>query len=237
MKNWFKTEEGVEFFCAPEDAGVIPEPYPARKLMPDWYKTLSPKSDKDRLQKSTIKRCAPFLDAMTAGWIIPLAADVEFYIRPDGGHQSNSKFYKTMVEMHGNQQVAGNPHLNHSYAWKWINHWFIKIPPNTKALFLPPLNRNDAVFECVSGAVDCEYMGQGDMECINFPFFLKEKDWKGIIKQGTPLVQMILLPRDSLEIKGAVRPATEQDFQDNQLTKRRLAAHESHYRDNLWKPK
>lgn len=236
MKNWFK-QDGVEFFCHPEDVGVIPEPYPARKLIPSWYKSLAPRKE-NRLERSTIKRCAPFLDAMTAGWIIPLAADVEFFKREDGGHQSGSKFYKPMVEMHTASQVAGHPSLNNSFAWKWINHWFIKIPKDTKALFVPPLNRSvDLPFECVTGAVDCEYMGHGDMEVINFPFFFKQSNYVGTIKQGTPMVQMIIIPRDSLEIKGKVRPMTEADYNLNQLTKRRLHAHESHYRDNLWKPK
>ena len=30
----------IKFFCDPECQDVIPEPYPARKLMPDWYKKL-----------------------------------------------------------------------------------------------------------------------------------------------------------------------------------------------------
>ena len=28
----------IKFFCDPDCKNVIPEPYPARKLMPDWYR-------------------------------------------------------------------------------------------------------------------------------------------------------------------------------------------------------
>ena len=32
----------------------------------------------------TLKRCPPFLDAMSTGWILPLAADIQFNIQDDG---------------------------------------------------------------------------------------------------------------------------------------------------------
>ena len=83
MVSAIKTPQ-IEFLCMKEDYGVIPEPYPARKYLPQWFKDLPPKVDKkDKLENSTIKRCAPFLDAMVVGWIIPLAADVEIITNND----------------------------------------------------------------------------------------------------------------------------------------------------------
>ena len=68
MFKWFKPKQSViEFRCREEDWDVIPKPYPARKLMPNWYKDLVPKLD-SRADSSTIKRCAPFLDAMIVGF-------------------------------------------------------------------------------------------------------------------------------------------------------------------------
>ena len=73
------TPPKIEFLCAPEDLGVIAEPVPAREALPDWFRRL-PAVDKQRLSPTdnalTVKRCMPFLDALTAGWILPLAATV-----------------------------------------------------------------------------------------------------------------------------------------------------------------
>src|ERR671914_1067837 len=77
----------IEFLCRPEDKGVIAEPVPAKGVLPAWFRQL-PGVDKSELSATnnglTVKRCLPFLDAMSAGWIIPLAATVRLEIR-DGG--------------------------------------------------------------------------------------------------------------------------------------------------------
>src|SRR5438105_11441393 len=100
-----KTTKCIEFLCAAEDVGVIPEPYPARKLMPEWFKNLPPRvNNESKLRNSTIKRCMPFLDALNLGWIIPLAADVEFSKDKDGNIQTKSMFARTMVETHSQAQ-------------------------------------------------------------------------------------------------------------------------------------
>jgi hypothetical protein len=69
----------IEFVCDPDDYGVIAEPVPAKTVLPDWFRRL-PAVDSAHVTASdnglTIKRCMPFLDAMTTGWIIPLAATV-----------------------------------------------------------------------------------------------------------------------------------------------------------------
>ncbi|HEY9347529.1 MAG TPA: hypothetical protein VIQ53_19555, partial [Inquilinus sp.] len=77
----------IEFVCQPQDHGVIAEPRPAKSVLPDWFRKLPP-VDKDHLTVTstglTVKRCMPFLDAMTTGWILPLAATVRLDIRENG---------------------------------------------------------------------------------------------------------------------------------------------------------
>lgn len=238
MLSLFKSED-VEFFCAEEDYDVIPPPIPSRKFMPEWYKHLSPKiNDQNKLENSTIKRCAPFLDAMTMGWIIPLCADVEFVTGSDTSHLTwKHTFYKGVIEEHKKEQIKGHPEQPKP-PMKWLNYIYIKIPKNHTAIFMPPLNRANPHFECFSGAVDAGYLGQGDLEYINFPFFFKTPNYTGIIKAGTPLVQMIVVPNKSItRNKVKWRKIAKQELETHQRTKRRLKSQESHYRDNLWKPK
>lgn len=228
----------IEFLCQSEDVGVIPEPYPARKLMPEWFKHLPPRiNNENKLDNGTIKRCAPFLDAMTVGWIIPLAADVEIITNDDAsGLTWKSNFYKPMVETHSPQQI-GTPEAQHPHSpkppMKFLNYWAMRVPKGWSILFVPPLNRPDFRFECISGLVDAD----GYFEFINFPFLFLEKGYTGILKQGTPLVQAIPVKRDALLTKFNVRAFTQKDLDDLELTRKRRKAHESYYRDSVWERK
>jgi hypothetical protein len=84
--------------------------------------------------------------------------------------------------------------------------------------------------------VDDTYLGQGAMEFVNFPFFFNQPGHTGIIKAGTPLVQMIVLKRDNITkspIKAKTRVLSEQDNKLIQHTRNRRSSHESLYKDTL----
>lgn len=239
-------DQQVEFLCEQEDWEVIPVPYPARKLMPDWYKHLPAKIGKmDKLNNSTIRRCAPFLDAMSVGWIIPLAADVEIITNADAsGVDYKWSFHKSMVENHSAEQLNAPNAPKHPTSpkppLKFMNYWYIKMPPGYSALFVPPLNRPDARFQCISGLVDDTYMGNGAIERINFPFTFNVPNYTGLIKAGTPLVQMIPIKRDEV-LKSSrdtiINKMSAKDLQLLEKTRARRRSHESLYRDKLWSRK
>jgi hypothetical protein len=238
LRSVISTPE-IEFLCDKDDFGVIPEPFPARKLMPEWYKHLTPKIDnQNKLENSTIKRCAPFLDAMTLGWIIPLAADVEFITNDDvSGVNYKWSFYKTMVENHSKAQISTDTHKHPSSPkppMKFLNWWAIKVPKDYSVLFVPPLNRRDPRFECIAGMVDDGYMGTEALEYINFPFIFNEPNYTGIIRAGTPLVQVIPIKRETMIKKSKSRILNDKDIEQMQKTRRMRKSHESFYRDKLW---
>jgi hypothetical protein len=235
LRSFFKSSE-IEFLCEEEDWGVIPEPFPARKFIPDWFKALPPKLDKG-LTSSTVKRCPPFLDAMQLGWIIPLAGDVEFKTSATAGKADFSwTFYKTLVETHNYRQVttdkAPNPILPKP-PLKFLNYWSIKVPKGYSLLFVPPLNRPDPRFECMSGLVDCD----GYEEFINFPFTFNQPDFHGIIEAGTPLIQVIPIKRDTLFKEANIRQMSKKEIDKRGVLRRRRKSHESIYRDQIWERK
>jgi hypothetical protein len=235
LKSFLKTPE-IEFLCEENDWGVIPEPFPARKLIPDWFKALPPRTTKG-LGSGTVKRCPPFLDAMQLGWILPLAADVEFHTNETGSKlEHKTMFYKAMVEAHGYNQVTTDkaPHPSMPRPpMKFLNHWAIKVPKGYSVLFVPPLNRPDPRFQCMSGMVDCD----GYEEFVNFPFTFNEKNFHGIIEAGTPLVQVIPIKRDTLFKEAKIRKETKADANKRALVRRQRASHESLYRDRIWERK
>jgi hypothetical protein len=232
----FKTSPPLEFVCYPEDKGVIPEPYPARKAIPDWFKALPPVL-RPGLDQSTLKRCPPFLDALVTGWIIPLAADVEITSNEDASFIEYSwKFHRTMIENHTKDQVTTTkcpaPHHNQP-PMKWLNYWAVKCPPGYSLLFTPPLNRPDPRFEVFSGLVDSD----GYFEFVNFPFIWKEPNFHGVIPAGTPIAQVIPVKRSALITEAKVREMSPKELTDLEATRAKLRVHVSHYRDNVWSRK
>ena len=239
MFKIFKPQQdpAIEFLCHEEDWDVIPKPVPARSMIPNWFKALPPKIGNQGLNSSTLKRCHPFLDAISIGWIIPLAADVEFVVNSDcSGISYQWNFYKTMVENHGMDQITTSEVPNPQVPkppMKFINHWAIRVPSDYSVLFLPPINRPDPRFECFAGLVDCD----GYFEFVNFPFLFHEPNWSGILPAGTPLVQAIPIKRSTILKNGTIRPFAAQDHADINMTRRRRASHESLYKDNIWTKK
>ena len=90
--------------CCSEDLGVISEPVRAMKVLPAWFKQLPGvhKADVTATEDGlTVKRCMPFLDAMSTGWILPLAATVRLEIRDNGATVTGGwNFDRDMVSNH-----------------------------------------------------------------------------------------------------------------------------------------
>jgi len=235
----------IEFKCHPELKGVIPEPYPARKLMPNWYKKLEMyhkvvEDDGARYEAPTIKRCPPVLDALVAGWILPLVCSVEFSIRDNGsnlswvlnGMQSN-KPPNFAVAYHSPQQLKGHPMLPRLPV-KFINHWHIKTPPGWSCLFVPPLNREEKNIELISGIVDTDVFH----EYINFPGFIIPNDIEYLkLEQGYPLVQVIPFKR-GFEKEAKISTLSVEDIAWMEKGREtREVRNVSLYRDERWTKK
>lgn len=237
LKSLFKTPE-IEFLCEPEDYGVIPEPFPSRKFLPDWYKALPSKRNKENtLENGTLKRCPPFLDAMTVGWIIPLVSDVEIISNGDAsGINYKWNFYKTVIENHTQDQIttqeSPNPNLPKP-PLKFLNYWYIKVPKGWSVLFVPPINRPDPRFTCLSGLVDVD----GYHEYINFPFFFNQPNYTGILKAGTPLVQAIPIKRSNICKDYSTRVVNKKEKAEIELTRRKRTSRPSLYRETIWERK
>jgi Family of unknown function (DUF6065) len=224
--------ETVTFLCEPEDMGVIPEPIPAVSVLPDWYRRLPP-IDQVQLNPAnsaiTIKRCMPFLDAMSAGWILPLAATVRIEVADQGKNISYGwDFHKSLISNHGTHQVAGNP-FEPRPPCKFHNFWTIKTPPGWSCLFVPPLNRWNADFEILSGIVDTDtYHAR-----VNFPFIAKGPDKLYILKKGWPMVQVIHFQRTTTYLTQEIRSELPEETGNRLRTDRNIHAEEGWYRNTV----
>jgi hypothetical protein len=219
----------IEFLCEPEDKGVIAEPVPARTVQPAWFKRL-PGLDRAELSATnnglTVKRCVPFLDALSIGWIVPLAATVRLDVS-DGGRAvaAGWEFDREMVSSHSAHQTAGNPYEPRPMM-KFHNPWTIRTPSGWSCLFVPPLNRPDDRIEILSGVVDTDRY----VSPINFPFVAVAEDGVHILPKGTPLVQVIPFERDAGRLQGVIRDESEQETAERERVHRNTLAGEGWYR-------
>ena len=172
--------------------------------VPEWYKK-SPQKIKG-LEKfllypnqpvqttSTYKKCSPFLDALTNGYIFSLSQDVE--VKKDDNNNPILLWRNdalNAISVHNNEQWKGLVHPKDCYEflYKWENHFIIKTPKKYSTLFTHPHNRFDLPFYTLSGIVDTDKYNIP----VQFPFFLKN-DFVGIIPAGTPVAQMTFFKRN-----------------------------------------
>jgi hypothetical protein len=219
----------IEFVCDPADVSVIAEPVPAKSIIPDWFRKL-PAVDRSHVTALnnglTVKRCMPFLDAMTTGWILPLAATVRLEITDNGCTiEAGWETERVMVSNHSMHQISGNPREPRPPC-KFHNYWTIKTPPGWSCLFVPPLNRPNAVFEALAGVVDTDKY----QSLINFPFLATAPDGVYTIERGTPLMQVIPFRRDTAAIAADIRAETPQEAATRERILKNTQSSEGWYR-------
>lgn len=227
---WKKSNDSIEFLCDPRLDGVIPKPYPAKQYIPDWYKRLeSYHKEENRITPTpTLKRCPPFLDAMCAGWIIPLVSDVHLNVIDNGAGVSwESGFIYPIIENHKLHQVATHPKAP-KIPLKILNYWMVKTPPGWSSLFITPINRLDDKLELMAGIVETDNF----YEYVNFPGFVKI-DGYFKLESGYPLMQVIPFKREYNKV-AKIQTFSPEDIKKHQINKDRRSGIPSHYRDNVW---
>ena len=225
----FRRRPEIQFLCRPRDEGIIAEPLPAKSVIPEWFRHL-PGIDRSQVSATndglTVKRCMPFLDALSAGWIIPLAVPVRLEITEGGRNVTAGwDFDLEMVSNHSSFQLAGNPYEPHP-PMKFHNYWTICTPPGWSCLFVPPINRPNGIFEVLGGVVDTdEYRSP-----VNFPFVATASDGVYTLKKGTPLVQVIPFRRADAAIEGSVRAESEREGEEREHIRRSTQAGDGWYK-------
>lgn len=203
-----RTRTTIEFTCPGLDFGAVAQPVPANKVMPAWYRNLQPVDPATVTAENngfTVKKCMPFLDAMTQGWIMPVPVDIRVELSANGSTAKTSVRYPAVVTVssHLGYQVAGSQFADRVIL-KLMMPWSIRTAPGYSCLFTPPLNR-PADFVVLSGVVDTDkYFVR-----VNLPIYFTRPDGVFVLEKGTPLAQVIPFRRETFH--GEVREMTEHD--------------------------
>jgi hypothetical protein len=187
-----------------------PEPKPASKSLPKWYKSQPSQIDngesiaQNGQPTSTVKRCMPIFDVMTSGYT--LVAPLDIYIDATNPEKLTYQVPATMASFksdifatHDRRQYSEMPideKLSHKDLLRIMPFWIVSTPPGYSALFLNPLHGDPSPLTAIPGLIDTDgYPSDGHLS------FIVEKDFKGIIKQGTPLVQVIPFKREGWKME------------------------------------
>lgn len=233
----FWSNEIIAFYCHESVFGAFPEPKPAVKHIPDWFKNVPPtiNDQRDHMDHPllTAKKCMPLIDAMSYGFTIPLCGDL--HVRSN--HNCSQVVVTnprslTLCEYHNSVQVGGDNKIikSHGDPLKFINHWVVKTAPGWSSLFIPPINHLDAPFVCLGGLVDTDKY----FRPINFPAIWKEPNCDMHVYAGTPLVTVIPIKRDTFNNKKAVvKPFDEEITEYMHKTSKVMETRLHYYTDEL----
>jgi hypothetical protein len=193
----------IKFFTDAHLLDGIPKPVKANKHLPSYFKAMPPQVT-SHPSSGTVKRCVPFLEACSMGYIIPMWADMfvtakdgdlNFDFPPNYIPQEERKGMKgATMSFHTTNQIKDHPLQNQKYGehpCKLHSPWIIETSKGVSCLFTSPLNHMETRLKILDGVVDTDtYYNH-----INFPFLWTGGDGEFFIPQGTPLVQVIPFER------------------------------------------
>jgi hypothetical protein len=191
----------ITFRCPPELEAIVPRPIPAVLGIPEWFKTMPVKAFSDVMQteQQTVKKCPPFIDAMTFGFLIPLVTDLHvenetFTWNLDLPSGAITSYARSPLDFHDNNQVVGTPLFDEDgFIVKFNNFWTIETPPGYSLLVTHPVNRYDLPFTTLTGLVDTDLYKN---DFINFPAQWRNPKFQGVLPRGTPVAQCLPVKRD-----------------------------------------
>lgn len=177
----------IEFHVSAPELARLPHPYPASRHVPDWFKNMSA----DWENRGTLKRCPPFLTAMTAGYIIPAPADVRLSMSPQGEFEAYGRL--NFLSGHFAAQFEGSPFAA-SRVIKFHNPWIIVTPPEYVCLITAPINRFELPFTPLTGIVET---GTYYKE-VQLPMACAMRPGESFdLRRGDPMIQVIPFRRDA----------------------------------------
>lgn len=230
----------------PKNIDTFPEPEPAAKNIPSWYKKIESFYGNDStpvngVQQITVKRCVAFLDMLSSGYMIKAPFDIyidttdgkQEFVIPQAMQGLQDIGRTAFTGTHSMKQIEGYPidldtYIEHLFRVNPI--WVIKTEPGVSCLFIQPQHQELSPLYAVSGIIDTDgYPSEGLLS------FLVKKDFKGYVKRGTPLVQVIPFERKNFESEIVINQ--EEVAKVKQIVLRIRTVFNSGYKKMFWHKK
>ena len=195
-------EMNLRFRCPPELEGVLPQPIPAVLGLPDWFKSMPSQAFNPSMGTAdhTVKKCPPFIDAMTYGFLFrwPLISWC--------ATASSRGIPKCRRALSANTPIRPSIFMiparfleRHSATRTGSSSSSTIFGPSRRRkdiplLFTHPLNRTDLPFTTLTGLVDCDSFSAA---FVNFPARWHDMNFNGVLPKGTPVAQCLPVKREA----------------------------------------
>ena len=201
---------------------VVMFPKPAKNFIPDWYKDI--KAGKDLFN---VKKCIPFLDSMSNGYVQTTWCDINIINEAD----KLRIIFDSKVPLFKYREKFDMPIDDFFYniEFIWQRPWSTILPKGYSALIVHPLNRIDLPFFTLSGIVDLDKSIHAQIG--NIPFYIK-KGFTGIIPAGTPMFQILPIKRE--DWKSETQEYSDFFWEEKIKEKESLS---SFYKKQIWQKK
>jgi hypothetical protein len=177
-------------------------PKPAKKTTPEWFKNASKywtdengvpiKMPPENEKGPGFKSCPALHDIFTSGYMFTTPCDISVfeyegvvYAQPELGFEGFCEIRPHMGEFH-------YPEGYYKFGYHWYPNWGFTLPEGYSALVVQPINHFELPFLTTAGIIDSDKYGAPGL----IPFFIRE-GFTGIIKKGTPYVQVIPYKRET----------------------------------------
>jgi hypothetical protein len=230
----------IEFFPADDNvAQFIPDPQPMSEALPEWWrkhevhggglKTIAGGS-----VNATVKKCPAVLDALTTGYLLRVPIDIFVDTTGDRIRWQTPKgnpSWKT-VQIHSGLQVSGMPFDRKRFCediFKIHPLWSFNVPRGYSILSHHPAYFTGAPWQMLPAVMDADdYSPDGAYS------MLIEKGFKGVIAQGTPLVQIVPINREDWSM------VINRKFDEKKIFPQKFrmrSVFQDGYRNHFWKRK
>ena len=206
----------IEFFPSNKNIElVVPCPKPAKLYIPDWYKDIKVSNEYTFDEngqilngRDSLKRCMPFFDGLTGGYIQESWTDIYISNKNDG---FPDYFFPLgpKIMSHREHTSINFGNLYYPVEFTWYMHWLPKLPKGWSAIVTTPHNRLDLPFRSLTGIIDSDSFYSTGESGGNYPFYI-QKGFNGTIPAGTPMYQIIPFKRENWKSKALKFNESEQ---------------------------
>lgn len=225
----------VEFWAEePLSHTLFPMPSPAYLDIPQWYRDLNRFSDgkltinENGMSNARLKACTSYMDTFMMGYMVKLHCDILIEDLEDGSGKT-MRWTSSMSPISPRSMDIANelPEVAGfgAFTQAWEMKWGFKLPKGYSMLVTQPFNRQDLPTWTTQGIIDAdEFIGPGGV-----PFAIKDS-FSGMLKAGTPIIQLIPFKRDSWESKEIESPFKSPDGRPRNYAT-------GWYKKTIWKKK
>ncbi|MEY8880394.1 hypothetical protein [Donghicola sp. XS_ASV15] len=153
------------------------------------------------------------IDALSTGFLIPLPCDIHVENEELSWNWEfpailDAPITRAPLGVHVPEQATGMPvDLEGRMVVKFTNYWALEAPVGWDLLFTHPLNRTDLPFQTLSGRVSADRFTHG---YVHFPAVWTYPEFTGTLPKGTPVAQVIPVPRAQPEL--SIKPMDDSDI-------------------------